>query len=155
MNDLISRGHQLTEAVARRGRDREITTLEKVPDSVVARIEAIERALEDRPVALQPVNDQQVIPRAIGDLTVMVEGFQGSLSDVVSRIDRLEKSPPTEPAELQEEIDKINAKVADISKAMLSDLLEFDKRLVAVDAQLNNMPRKLLQFYEEEMKRLA
>jgi hypothetical protein len=151
---MTTTGHKgVTNAIVEQINKRHTTTVEsreteRVPADIIARIEA----LEDRPVALQPVNDQQVIPRAIGDLTVMVEGFQGSLSDVVLRIDRLEQSPPTEPAELQEEINVLGKELAEMSGAVLTHVSALLRRVQALEQRFADLPVELAQLQAERRK---
>ena len=142
---------------------------------IVERDDAAIKALEDQILKLKaeqskPANDQEVIPVAIGDLhkdlhkeKQQFENFRfelaNQLADIHRRIQALEEQPrditPAEPAELQDNLDKLNEKVADIGKAMLTDLLEHNQRFETLETRVQNMPRRLLELYQNELKSIA
>lgn len=64
------------DALRRGSHTREI---DRTPEERLAAIESRLDALEDVPTPLQPVNDQQVIPTAIGDLHLKVESYDDRL----------------------------------------------------------------------------
>ena len=119
---------------------------------------------------LEPQNDTEPTPRAIGellnDVTKQHQALQEfrhqvaeQLADIHRRIQALEEQPrditPAEPAELQDNLDKLNEKVADIGKAMLTDLLEHNQRFETLETRVQNMPRRLLELYQNELKSIA
>jgi len=71
---------QQMDALRRGSHTRELVKeVDRTPDDRLTAIERRIKALEEAPVPLQPVNDQQVIPSAIGDLHLKVEGYDDRL----------------------------------------------------------------------------
>lgn len=146
-----------------------------IKEVIVERDDAAIKALEDQVLKLkaertEPANDQEVIPAAIGDLHKEIHNVgnlfdefrkqvAGQLADLHRRIQELEDRPiditPTEPAELQDNLDGLNEKIADIAKAMLTDLLEHNQRIETLETRVQNMPRRLLELYQNELKSIA
>jgi polyhydroxyalkanoate synthesis regulator phasin len=141
------RADAIVEQIKRRARDgkdgRDAATLDdsqlrKALSDLQFRVEQ----LENKPTTLQPVNDTEAIPRAIGDL--------------LQRIEEVEKTViSSEPAELKDEIDKLNQKVADFARAALNDSLEHMQRLDSMETRIKNMRGSLRKFFADEFEKLA
>ena len=106
---------QKMDSLRRGSHTREI---DRTPEARLAAIEQRLKALEDMPAPLQPVNDQQVIPTAIGDLHLKVEGYDDRLQAagelcvkaleaitiLTDRLDHVKSSAENELAAMRQEL---------------------------------------------------
>ena len=145
----------------RDGKDGKTEIVVKQDDEAVKALKERIAILEAE--AKEPANDSDPIPRAIGEIVSELDAVRKeiatNLADIYRRIQALETKPTeivaAEPAELQDSIDVLNEKIADFAKSILTDLLEHEDRLTTVETRVNNMPKRLREFYEIELKSSA
>ncbi len=113
--------------------------------------------------ALQPKNDSDPIPRAIGDVVEEIGGLQKQLSDVraqvsthladlhrrIIAIEERSEIVSSEPAELQDEINELGRELGSMSAAILQHIVTLQKRCDAQDARFAELPQVVAQLQRE------
>lgn len=120
--------------------------------------EAINRLdkLEQRPPMVPVANDDQAVPRAIGDLKSEIDELRKIITNIdkslpqftdsiVTRIETLENTAPTEPAELHEDL-------TNLANALLNHTNVLRKRIDACEARFSELPHVLAQVQAERRR---
>lgn len=149
---------QVTEAARRRrdGKDGETKVIVERDDAAIKAIQ--DQLLKLKAEQSKPANDQEIIPAAIGDLHKEVhsvgelfDSFRkevaNQLADLHRRMQTLEDRPiditPTEPAELQDNINELGRELANMSASILQHIATLQKRLDACESRFTDLPQVL------------
>lgn len=126
--DALRRGSHTRELV------KQVESKQVLDQDWIARLERLEKLFENF-----GQSQQFVLPKALAEL--------------IERVQRLEAKPiditPTEPAELQDNINELGRELANMSAAILQHIVTLQKRADAQDARFAELPIVLAQLQKE------